>query len=58
MKKEVQAIILDLGGVILNIDYQRTIRAFELLLKNGVNVEAFIPKPNKPKFLTFLKKVR
>ncbi len=41
MKKEVQAIILDLGGVILNIDYQRTIRAFELLLKNGVNVEAF-----------------
>ena len=41
MKKEVKAIILDLGGVILNIDYQRTIRAFELLLKNGVNVEAF-----------------
>jgi len=41
MKKEVKAIILDLGGVILNIDYQRTIRAFELLLKNGANVEAF-----------------
>jgi putative hydrolase of the HAD superfamily len=41
MKKEVKAIILDLGGVILNIDYQQTIRAFELLLKNGVNVEAF-----------------
>jgi putative hydrolase of the HAD superfamily len=41
MKKEVKAIILDLGGVILNIDYQRTIRAFKLLLKNGANVEAF-----------------
>ncbi len=41
MKKDVKAIIFDLGGVILNIDYQRTIRAFELLLKNGVNVELF-----------------
>lgn len=41
MKKEVKAIILDLGGVILNIDYQRTIRAFELLLGNGANFETF-----------------
>ncbi len=33
MEKRTTTLLFDLGGVILNLDYQRTIRAFELLGK-------------------------
>jgi putative hydrolase of the HAD superfamily len=56
MKKDVKAIILDLGGVILNIDYQRTIRAFGLLLGNGANVETFYTQANQTEIFDLFEK--
>ena len=47
--KNIQAIIFDLGAVILNINYQNTIDAFAKL---GVKTHLlFIPKKHKPIYL-------
>lgn len=45
MKKEISAIIFDLGGVILNLDYQKTSNAFQALSK--VNVSEVYTQANQ-----------
>jgi putative hydrolase of the HAD superfamily len=46
--KELDAIIFDLGGVILNLDFSRTIKAFQLAIPN-LDLESFLGKEGQHK---------